>query len=159
MNIFYELNPVLQSLLACIFTFLITTFGSASVFLFKKVNKTLLDSFLSFSAGVMIAATFFSLINPAINMSTKLNLTPIYVLLVGILGGTLLLFVGDKVFEKKMKLSTERKRISLLIFSITLHNIPEDCVRYVSQKRSIILVNIIKQKKSLLDFILIYITN
>lgn len=125
MNIFYNLNPVLQSLIACMFTFLITTLGSASVFLFKKVNKTLLDSFLSFSAGVMIAATFFSLINPAINMSNKLGLVPIIVLLIGIIGGTLLLFLGDRIFEKKMKLSTDKKRISLLIFSITLHNIPE----------------------------------
>ncbi len=124
-NFFYELNPALQAFLACIFTFLITTLGSASVFLFKKTNKTLLDIFLSFSAGVMIAASFFSLINPAISMANNLNQTPIIVLLIGIIGGTILLFLGDKYFEKKIKLTKDKKRLGLLIFSIVLHNIPE----------------------------------
>ncbi len=124
-NFFYELNPALQALIGCTFTFLITSLGSASVFLFRKFNKTLLDSFLSISAGVMIAASFFSLINPAIDMAENLNLIPIVVLSVGIIGGTLLLFIGDKIFEKKIKLSNDKKRISLLIFSIVLHNIPE----------------------------------
>ena len=124
-NYFYELNPAVQSLIAGIFTFLITAFGSASVFLFKKFNKTLLDAFLSISAGVMIAASFFSLINPAIYMSISLNLIPVVVLTIGILGGTLLLYIGDKLFQKKINISENKKRISLLIFSIVLHNIPE----------------------------------
>ena len=68
-SFFYNLNPALQSLIACSFTLLGTSIGAASVFLFKKFNKTLLDSFLSISAGVMIAASFFSLINPAIEMA------------------------------------------------------------------------------------------
>lgn len=122
---FYELNPILQSLIACTFTFLVTSFGAASVFLFKKFNKTLLDSFLSISAGVMIAASFFSLINPAIDMSENLGLIPVIVLTIGIIGGTLLLFIGDKLFERKINLSSDKKRISMLILSITLHNIPE----------------------------------
>ncbi|MBQ3021106.1 MAG: ZIP family metal transporter [Bacilli bacterium] len=124
-SFFYELNPALQAFIACMFTFLITALGSASVFFFKKFNKTLLDSFLSISAGVMIAASFFSLINPAIEMSENLNLIPSIVLTIGILGGTLLLFIGDKIFEKKIKVSNNKKRISLLFFSIMLHNIPE----------------------------------
>ena len=124
-DFFYELNPAWQSLIAGMFTFLITAFGSSSVFLFKKYNKTLLDSFLSISAGVMIAASFFSLINPAIDMSINLKLTPILVLVIGILGGTILLFIGDKIFEKKLSTTKDKKRISLLIFSIVLHNIPE----------------------------------
>ena len=125
LNFFYGLNPSIQALLASIFTFLINSFGSASVFLFKKYNKTLLDIFLSFSAGVMIAASFFSLINPAMEMSKNLDLVPINVLVIGILGGTLLLFIGDKLFERRIKISKDKKRISLLIFSIVLHNIPE----------------------------------
>lgn len=125
LNFFYGLNPSIQALLASIFTFLITSFGAASVFLFKKYNKTLLDIFLSFSAGVMIAASFFSLINPAMEMSKNLDLVPINVLVIGILGGTLLLFIGDKLFERRIKISKDKKRISLLIFSIVLHNIPE----------------------------------
>lgn len=124
-NFFYDLTPTIQSLIACIFTFLVTSLGAASVFLFKKYNKNLLDIFLSLSAGVMIAASFFSLINPAIEMSYNLNLIPIIVLLVGIVGGTLLLFIGDKFFQKKLKTSKDKKRIILLIFSIVLHNIPE----------------------------------
>ncbi len=125
LNFFYNLNPALQALVASLFTFLITTFGSASVFLFKKSNKALLDVFLSFSAGVMISASFFSLINPAMEMASNLNLVPINVLVVGIIGGTLLLFIGDKIFSSKMELKEDKKRISLLIFSIVLHNIPE----------------------------------
>ncbi len=124
-NFFYGLNPAMQALIACTFTFLVTAFGSSSVFLFKKFNKTLLDAFLSISAGVMIAASFFSLINPAIDMAEKLNLIPIIVLIVGILGSTIFLYLGDKLFEKKIKISKDKKRISLLIFSIILHNIPE----------------------------------
>lgn len=131
---FYELNPIYQALIAGTFTFLITAFGASSVFLFKKFNKTLLDSFLSISAGVMIAASFFSLINPAIEMSKSLDLIPIIVLIVGILSGTILLFISDKIFSKKIKMSNDKKRTSLLFFSILMHNIPEDCVCYVSQK-------------------------
>lgn len=131
-NFFYELNPAIQSFIACSLGLLGTSLGSASVFLFRKFNKTLLNSFLSISAGVMIAASFFSLINPAIEMSENLNLTPIFVLLIGILGGSLLLFIGDKIFQKKINNSKDKKRIYLLIFSIVLHNIPEDCSYYVS---------------------------
>lgn len=124
-NFFYELNPVVQSLIMCMFSFLVTSFGAASVFLFKKFNKSLLDGFLSISAGVMIAASFFSLIVPAINMSEALGLTPIIVLLVGILGGTLLLYIGDKILSNKINISKDKKRTTMLFSSIMLHNIPE----------------------------------
>lgn len=124
-NFFYQLSPIIQAFIAGIFTFIITSFGSASVFLFRNNNKTMLDIFLSISAGVMIAASFFSLINPAIDMAENIGLIPIIVLLVGILGGTILLFIGDKIFSKKMKLSKNKKRTSMLFFSILLHNIPE----------------------------------
>ena len=131
-NYFYNLNPEIQALIACTFTFIITSLGSASVFLFKKTNKTVIDAFLSLSAGVMIAASFFSLILPSIEMANNLNITPIIVLLVGILGGKTLLFIGDKILSKKIKVSKDKKRISMLFSSIMLHNIPEDCVCYVS---------------------------
>ena len=58
-------------------------------------------------------------------MSEKLKLIPIIVLVIGILGGTILLFLGDNFFENKLKKAKDDKRISLLIFSIILHNIPE----------------------------------
>ena len=125
LNSFYNLNPIIQSLIAGIFTFLITAFGAGSVFLFKKYNKELLNSFLGISAGVMISASFFSLINPAINMSNNLNINPIYVLTIGIIGGTLLLFIGDKYFQKRINNNKIDKKILLLILSIVLHNIPE----------------------------------
>ena len=131
-NFFYNLNPAIQALIGGIFTLICTSFGASSVFLFKKYNKNLLDAFLSISAGVMIAASFFSLINPAIEMSNNLGLIPIVVLTIGILGGTILLFLGDKFFDRKLKKTKDNKRISLLIFSIVLHNIPEDCIYYVS---------------------------
>ena len=134
-NFFTELNPAIQAFLAGIITFVITSFGSASVFLFKKFNKTVLDSFLSISAGVMIAASFFSLIVPAINMSENLGLTPIIVLLVGIIGGTLLLFVGDKILSNKIKMTKDKKRITMLYTSIMQHIIPEGCSQYVSQEK------------------------
>ena len=124
-NYFYSLNPIIQSLIAGLFTFFITALGSASVFLFKKFNKNLLDIFLSISAGVMISASFFSLINPAIDMANNLNMSPVFVLTIGILLGTLLLYLGDKYFQNKIKISKDKKRINMLIFSITLHNIPE----------------------------------
>jgi len=131
-DFFYSLNPAIQSLLACTLGLIGTAIGAASVFIFKKYNKTLLDSFLSLSAGVMIAASFFSLISPAIDMAKSLKQPPIIILLVGILGGTILLFIGDKFFQKKIDKSKDSKRTSLLIFSIVLHNIPEGCVHYVS---------------------------
>ncbi|MBE6140980.1 MAG: hypothetical protein E7172_05590 [Firmicutes bacterium] len=131
-DFFYNLNPSIQSLLACTLGLIGTSIGSASVFLFKKYNKILLDSFLSLSAGVMISASFFSLINPAIDMAKNLNQTPIIILLIGILGGTFLLFIGDKFFQKKINKTTNSKRTNLLIFSIVLHNIPEGCILYVS---------------------------
>ena len=134
-DFFYNLNPAIQSFIASSFGLLGTSIGAASVFIFKKYNKTILDSFLSLSAGVMISASFFSLINPAIEMAESLKQTPIIILLVGILGGTFLLFLGDKFFQKKINKSKNSKRTNLLIFSIVLHNIPEDCVRYVSQKK------------------------
>jgi len=65
-------------------------------------------------------------------MSESLNLTPAIVLTIGILCGTVLLFITDKIISKKMILSSEKKRINLLYFSIMMHNIPEGCIHYVS---------------------------
>ena len=120
-------NYILQAFIATIFTYSITTLGSAIVLLVKKINKNFLDAMLGFSAGIMIAASFFSLILPAIKMSTNLKLIPYVVLTIGFLGGGILLFIGDKLFDKfsKGKDKRKKKRTSMLIFSITLHNIPE----------------------------------
>ena len=120
-------NYIIQTIFATLFTYFITALGSAIVLFIKKINKNFLDAMLGFAAGIMIAASFFSLILPAINMSESLELTPYIVLTIGFLGGGLLLFIGDKLFDKfsKSENKEKSKRTSMLMFSITLHNIPE----------------------------------
>ena len=125
MSFIFNLNPIIQALIATIFTWSITALGASLVFMFKKINKNILDSMLGASAGVMIAASFFSLLSPAIVMANTLNLN-ILVITFGFLSGGLLLFIGDKLISKLQKnnISTN-KRVVMLITSITLHNIPE----------------------------------
>lgn len=126
-NWFINLNSTYQALLATLFTFLLTALGASLVFFFKKINKTVMDSMLGFSAGLMLAASFFSLIMPAINMSDNLNLTTWLVLTIGFLAGCLLLLAGDKVFDKvsTKKENNKFKRCLMIVLSITLHNFPE----------------------------------
>ncbi len=127
-NFFVELNPVIQALFATIFTWLITLLGAALVFFFKSVNKNLMDGMLGFAAGIMIAASFFSLLSPAIDMAENLHMTIWLVTTLGFFFGGLFLFIGDKVFERlyeNNKNSSSVKRVIMLVLSITLHNIPE----------------------------------
>lgn len=123
----FKLNPILQALIATIFTWSITAFGAALVYFFKKINKNILDSMLGISAGVMIAASFWSLLSPAITMADKLQMNTMLIVTLGFLSGGLLLFIGDKVMDKlqNKKGITTNKRVLMLITSITLHNIPE----------------------------------
>lgn len=128
MNWFSNLDPCIEALLAGIFTWFVTMLGACVVFIFKKINKNVMDAMLGFAAGVMIAASFWSLLEPAIDMSESLNMIPWIVITIGFIGGGLLLFTGDKVYDlmsKKNKHSSKMKRCMMLIFSITLHNIPE----------------------------------
>ena len=120
---FTNLNYVFQALIATIFTYLITVLGAAIVFLFKKINKNIMDAMLGFAAGVMIAASYFSLLAPAITSCEDLNLTPWLVIFIGFFSGGLLLFMADKIFNKIF--TKKNKRILMLISSITIHNIPE----------------------------------
>ena len=122
-NWFINLSPVIQALIATLFTWSITALGAALVFFFKKVNKNVLDAMLGFAAGVMIAASFWSLLNPAIEMATNLNMIPYLVASIGFISGGILLFLGDKIFSKVNK--SNHKRSIMLVLSITLHNIPE----------------------------------
>ncbi len=115
-----NINPFILTIISTFFTFLITTLGSAIVFFFKKTNKNILNIMLSLSAGIMIAASFFSLLNPAIEMSKKININICITLLIGFILGSLFLYITDKYFNK-----INKKRSLLLILSITLHNIPE----------------------------------
>ena len=130
---FSNLSPVTQALIASLFTWGVTMLGAAIVFFFKKVKKSVMDALLGFSAGVMIAASFWSLLSPAIDMANSLNMTAWFVVFLGFFSGGLLLFLGDKFYcrlsSKKALGNNEKiKRCLMLIFSITLHNIPEGLV-------------------------------
>lgn len=127
-NWYMNLNYPIQALIASLFTWGITSLGAAVVFLFKKVNKNTMDAMLGLSAGVMLAATFWSLLSPALEMAENLKLISWLIVSLGVLSGGLLLFIGDKIFDRITKKKTNShsiKRSLMLIFSITLHNIPE----------------------------------
>jgi len=131
-----NINPIIGALLATLFTWTVTALGSSIVFFFKKVNKNVMDAMLGFAAGVMIAASFWSLLSPAIEMAQNLNMISWLIVFIGFFSGGLLLYIGDKVFnyfDKKLSKKTNKdnnkitsfKRSLMLVFSITLHNIPE----------------------------------
>ena len=125
-SFFYKINPIYQALLAGFFTFFITGLGASIVFFFKAVNKTIMDIMLAIAAGIMLAASFFSLLNPAISISNELKLITWLVLFSGFISGGILLFIGDKVLDYLN--SSNLKRSIMLVSSITLHNIPEGLV-------------------------------
>lgn len=131
-----NLNPVMQAFIATMFTYGVTAIGAGLVFLFKKVNKTVMDAMLGFAAGVMIAASFWSLLSPAIEMAESLEMIAWLVAFIGFFSGGLLLYLSDIIFnhiDKKLSnksngVGNEKnsfKRCLMLIFSITMHNIPE----------------------------------
>ena len=120
---FINLNYVYQALIATLFTYLLTALGASIVFFFKNISKNIMDAMLGFAAGVMTAASFFSLLSPAIEHAKSLNITPWIIVAIGFFTGGLLLFISDKIFNKL--LSKKNKRILMLVSSITIHNIPE----------------------------------
>ena len=130
MEFLCSLNPIIQAFIATLFTWSITALGATVVFAFKKVNKTVMDSMLGFAAGVMIASSFWSMLSPSIEMAENLKMCGWLIAFIGFFTGGLLLFIGDKLFnhfDKRLKKenSLSKKRCWMLIFSITLHNIPE----------------------------------
>ena len=120
---FINLNYVYQALLGTLFTYFLTALGAGIVFFFKNISKNVMDAMLGFAAGVMTAASFFSLLSPAIEHCEALNLNPWIITFIGFFSGGLLLFLSDKIFNKL--LSKQNKRILMLVSSITIHNIPE----------------------------------
>ena len=127
-SFFIELNPIIQAFLATCFTWLVTALGAAFVFFFKKIKKSIMDAMLGFAAGVMISASFWSLLSPSIEMAESLKLNSWLIATLGFLSGGLLLFLGDKLFTKiteQKENNNNIKRSLMLILSITLHNIPE----------------------------------
>ncbi len=127
---FSNLSPVYQAGLATIFTWSVTALGASLVFLMKKINKTFMDGMLGFAAGVMIAASFWSLLNPGITLAEDLGLNAWIMASLGFVSGGLLLFISDNIYklvQKKNKNNKKEsfKRCLMLILSITIHNIPE----------------------------------
>lgn len=133
-SFFLDLSPVIQALIATIFTWAVTMLGASIVFFFKEVKKSIMDALLGFSAGVMIAASFWSLLSPAIELADSMNMISWLVVFLGFFSGGLLLFLGDKLYDfiqrknDKIKISEKVKRSFMLVFSITLHNFPEGLV-------------------------------
>ena len=134
MSAFQDLHPLLQVLLATLFTWAMTALGAALVFTTRVLSKKALDGMLGFAAGVMIAASYWSLLAPAVEMSQGKALPAWFPPTVGFLMGGLFLWGADKVlphlhvgFRKKEAegIKTTWRRTSLLILAITLHNIPE----------------------------------
>lgn len=127
-----DFSPILLALIATLFTYAMTAAGSAIVFLFKKYGKKTLDAMLGFSAGVMIAASFWSLLQPSIELSLQIGKNPIIPAASGfILGGVFIrlidfllphLHMGE---SKAEGLSSSLKRVILLTLAVTIHNIPE----------------------------------
>ncbi len=130
MNWFGDLNPILQALIATTFTWGITLLGALMVCFFKEVNKKALNTILGFSAGVMIAASFWSLLLPSIELSEELGYIAWGLPALGFIFGGLFVLLSDKFLDKTLsdKNSIKKdslKRSILLVSAITLHNIPE----------------------------------
>ncbi|MCT7904725.1 Zinc transporter ZupT [Candidatus Ornithobacterium hominis] len=129
-----DYNPVFLAFLATLFTWFVTALGAAMVFFFREINQKFLNCMLGFAAGVMIAASFWSLLNPAIEMAEASGDIPYIPAVVGFLAGGGFLLLIDKILphlhmsrgkEDAEGLSTNWRRSILLVLAITLHNIPE----------------------------------
>ena len=92
-GLFGGISPILGALLATLFTWFLTMVGASVVFFFKKVNKTVMDGMLGFAAGVMIAASFWSLLSPAIEMAESLNLNAWLLTFLGFFSRELILYI------------------------------------------------------------------
>ncbi|HIY31665.1 ZIP family metal transporter [Evtepia sp.] len=124
----------LQALAATLVTWALTALGACVVFVLRRPNRNVMDAMLGLAGGVMVAAAFWSLLSPAIEMAGELGMVPWATALAGFMGGGFLLFFSDRVFTHCQARRAQRqpaegkagwKRCAMLVFSITLHNIPE----------------------------------
>ena len=128
MNGFSQLPAVIQALIATGFTWLVTALGALPALFFNTVNKKLINGMLGFAAGVMIAASYFSLLAPAIVLSEQMESLPWLAATVGFLLGGAFLKGMDMLIGRVStgcRKDAVQRRTSLLVLSITLHNIPE----------------------------------
>ncbi|MGH9804190.1 MAG: ZIP family metal transporter [Candidatus Acidiferrales bacterium] len=131
---FATLHPVSQAFLAALFTWGVTALGAASVFLAREVGRRLLDALLGFACGVMLAASYWSLLAPAIEVSRGRSLPAWFPPAVGFLAGAFCLRLADRLLphlhlgaseQQAEGVKTTWRRTTLLVLAITLHNIPE----------------------------------
>lgn len=129
-----QYNPVTQAFVATLFTWGVTAAGAGLVFMRKDINQKLLDSLLGFAAGVMIAASFWSLLAPGLEMAEHMNQIPWLTAVIGFMGGGVFMRVVDRFLphlhpglsmDKSEGVKTSWQRSTLLVLAITLHNIPE----------------------------------
>ncbi len=133
LNWFMSLDIWIQALLATLFTWGVTALGASLVFFFKTIERHIFNLMLGFASGVMIAASFWSLLAPAIDMANEQGAVAWFVVAVGFALGGIFLFIADKTLphmhfgpnHEVEGIHTKLKRNILLVFSITLHNIPE----------------------------------
>ncbi len=131
MDWFENQNVVIQAFVATIFTWGITALGALTVCFFKNINKKVLSTILGFSAGVMTAASFWSLLSPSIELSEELGYIAWLLPTIGFITGGLFVLFSDKFLDQalkekeNLKNSKSLKRSILLVSAITIHNIPE----------------------------------
>jgi ZIP family zinc transporter len=127
-------NPILSAFYASVFTWGLTALGASLVFFFKKVNRAVLDGMLGFTGGVMVAACFWSLLSPAIELSEGEGFVKVIPAAVGFAIGAACLFGMDKLLphlhinfktSEAEGVNTNWHKTTLLVLAITLHNIPE----------------------------------
>jgi ZIP family zinc transporter len=128
------MDPITQALLAGIFTWSITALGASVVFLTRRFDQRLLDGMMGLAAGVMIAASFWSLLLPSISLAGEMGVVPWIPAVIGFAGGWIFLSVLDWLVphlhlglprESAEGIPTSLHRTTLLVMAITLHNIPE----------------------------------
>jgi ZIP family zinc transporter len=134
-SFFIQIGPLYAALLATSFTWFLTAMGASMVFLFKNISRGILDGLLGFTGGVMMAASFWSLLTPAIQMSEKLYPSLVWMpAAVGFFLGAVFLYILDKNLPhlhinfadyETEGVKTEWHSTTLLVLAITLHNIPE----------------------------------
>lgn len=129
-----QYSPVTQAFIATLFTWGVTAAGAALVFFTSTLNRKLMDSMLGFAAGVMIAASYWSLLAPGIEMAEQLGHIPWLTAVIGFMVGGVFMRLTDRLlphlhpglaFDKREGIKTSWQRSTLLVLAITLHNIPE----------------------------------
>jgi ZIP family zinc transporter len=129
------LDPIVQALVGTGFTWSVTALGAGMVFFFRSINRKILDGMLGFAAGVMVAASYWSLLAPAIEMAEQSGGVPAWMpATAGFLLGGAFLWIVDRLLphlhlgfpiEEAEGIKTSWHRSVLLVLAITLHNVPE----------------------------------